>query len=280
MIHVSMPETLIKMHIESVVQCVKKHYNEAQVLTYVQNLGAESIELFLGADVATMRRWVAESADKLQFISFKDMYGSYFSNGSGKFVSGDYNAYKFLEMLDQTVCPYCEDEAMDIVADGSRRTYEIDHFFPKSKYPALAMNIYNLVPSGQNCNGLKLEKELGSNPYEEDIEEQTWLYPDIPVGISMEVVAPEACEIKFHPQNGMQSNVDRLYLEERYKRHAGEVHRLLKNLQLYDDNKIEELSKLGLGTKADIISTVFGPQNKEEKRKALRQKMLRDLTGY
>ena len=44
--------------------------------------------------------------------------------------------------------------------------------------------------------------------------------------------------------------------------------------------KIEELSKLGLGTKEDIISTVFGPQNKEEKRKALRQKMLRDLTGY
>jgi len=280
MIHVSMPEALVKLHIESVVQCVKKHYNEAQVLAYVQNLGVESLECFLCADVATMRRWVAESADKLQFVAFKDMYGSYFSNGSGKFVSGDYNAYKFLEMLDQTVCPYCEDETMDIVADGSRRTYEIDHFFPKSKYPALAMNIYNLVPSGQNCNGLKLEKELGSNPYEENIEEQTWLYPDIPVGISMEVVAPEACEIKFHPQNGMQSNVDGLYLEDRYKRHAGEAHRLLKNIQLYDDTKIEELSKLGLGTKEDIISTVFGPQNKEEKRKALRQKMLRDLTGY
>lgn len=280
MIHISMPAALVKEHIESVMHCIKRYYNEAQILAYVQELGISSIEAFLGADVTIMRKWVAGSADKLQFSSFKDLYSRYFSNGGNKYVYQDYNAYKFLKMLNQTVCPYCEDEYMDIVADASRRTYEIDHFFPKSKYPALAMNIYNLVPSGQNCNGLKLEKELGSNPYEGDIEVQTWLYPDIPVGISMEAISPEKCEVKFHPQNGMRNNVDKLYLEERYKRHAKEAHRLLRNLQLYDNNKIEELCNLGLGPKEEIIATVFGPQDAEEKHKTLRQKMLKDITGY
>ena len=59
-------------------------------------------------------------------------------------------------------------------------------FFAKSTYPALAMCFYNLVPSGQNCNGLKLDRGCGMNPYEKDIEEMTWLFPDIPIGISME----------------------------------------------------------------------------------------------
>ncbi len=280
MIHVSMPEALEKMHIERVVQCVKNQYNEAEVLAAVQKLGADSIAAFLRADVETMRNWVTESADKLQFSCFKEMYNSYFSNGSKKYIDQNYNAYKFLELLDLTVCPYCEDEYMDIVAAGTRRTCEIDHFFPKSKYPALAMNIYNLVPSGQHCNGLKLEKELGSSPYEDGIEEQTWLYPDIPVGIAMDSISTTMCEVKFHPQNGMKSNVDKLYLEERYKKHRVEAHRLLKNLQLYDENKIAELCRMGLGTREEILANAFGPQDKEEKRKTLRQKMLKDLTGY
>ena len=280
MIHVSISEALVKEHICCVIECIKNYYDENEILLSIQMLGVKSIEEFLRADVATMRKWVSMSRETLQFICFKEIYSKYFSNGSKKYVAKDYNAYKFFELLDITVCPYCEDEYMDIVADRTRRTYEIDHFFPKSKYPALAMNIYNLVPSGQICNRLKLEKEMEANPYEEDIEMQTWLYPDLPVGISMEVVKPSECEIKFHPQDRMKRNVDELSLENRYKKHTGEAYRLLKNLQLYDENKINELSRMGIGTREEIITTVFGPQDSQEKKKSLRQKMLRDLTGY
>ena len=44
--------------------------------------------------------------------------------------------------------------------------------------------------------------------------------------------------------------------------------------------KIQELVKMGFGTREEIISSNFGPQDLEEKKKTLRQKMLRDLTGY
>ena len=144
----------------------------------------------------------------------------------------------------------------------------------------MAINIYNLVPSGQSCNGLKLEQEIGANPYEDTIESQTFLFSDLPVGQLLEDIPSEECKVKFHATLGMVSNVNKLVLEQRYERHACEAHRLLMNLQKYNKEKIEELSKMGFGTKEEIISSIFGPQNPKEKKKTLRQKMLRDLTGY
>lgn len=72
----------------------------------------------------------------------------------------------------------------------------------------------------------------------------------------------------------------RFRLEQRYEKHAPEVYRLLKNAQNYTREKIQELVKMGFGTREEIISSNFGPQDLEEKKKTLRQKMLRDLTGY
>lgn len=281
---------IAQLHVTSVVNCLKKHYDEAYVLKSIRTLpGMESkgIKEFLLTDVETMRSWVSTCPDKLKFITFKEMYSSYFSNGSGNFVDGDYNAYKFLCELDITVCPYCEDEYLDIVltdpkenTSKKKRTSEIDHFFPKSDYPALAMNFYNLIPSGQNCNGLKLQQMLGKNPYENDIESCTFLYPDLPVGINMNLVEPESCKINFHAQNGMEDNVTVLALDQRYEKHCKEAHRLLKNAQQYSPEKIDELVRMGFGTREELIENFFGPIDESEKRKSLRQKMLKDLTGY
>ena len=157
---------------------------------------------------------------------------------------------------------------------------EVDHFFPKGKYPALAMCFYNLVPSGQVCNKLKLENELGSNPYESNIEMLTSIYPDLPIGVALSQIEPSACAPKFHAEKGMTKNVALLTLEQRYSRHASLVHRLLLNLQLYSSEKIDELVKIGCGSREHIISTVFAPQDPTEKQKSLHQKMIRDLTGY
>ncbi|MGN0493616.1 MAG: hypothetical protein ACI4F7_08220 [Acutalibacteraceae bacterium] len=274
--------SLAEQHADSVIAVIRRNYDENNIISEVKRLGVNSIKEFLTADVLTMRNWVEKCPEKLQFTQFRDIYNRYFSNGADKFVDGDYNAYKFLDSLGIAVCPYCDDEYIDtvVIKGKKKRTSEIDHFFPKGKYPALAMCFYNLVPSGQNCNGLKKENELGANPYEDDIESLTYLYPDIPVGISMEKLEPKDCKIMFHPLGRMRQNVNELGLQQRYERHSAEAHRLLKNLQNYSEEKIEELVRLGCGTREEIISSNFGPQDPEEKKKALRQKMLRDLTGY
>ena len=282
MIRIEPSQKLAEKHAEAVINRLNKQGREDAVLAEIQTLGLTDIKSFILADIHILLDWVQSCPEKLQFTQLKDIYSKYFSNGAAKYVDGDYNAYQFLKELGITVCPYCDDEYLDIVTidDKKRRTSEVDHFFPKNKYPALAMCFYNLIPSGQNCNGLKLELELGMNPYESQIEEKTYLYPDIPVGVLMDSISPTECKVQFHAQDGMIKNVDLLGLEQRYERYAPEVYRLLRNLQLYSEEKIDELVRLGYGTREEIISSNFGPQNPEEKKNALRQKMLRDLTGY
>ena len=282
MVRLNYSQSLAMQHVSAVIDRIGKTYDESAILGYIEKLGTKTIEEFLLADVSTMKEWVKSFPELLCFTEFKDMYGRFFSNGSKIYLADGYNAYSFIEGLGVEVCPYCDDEYIDIIDDGDhgKRTSEVDHFFPKSKYPGLAMCFYNLVPCGQVCNGLKLEKDLGSSPYEINIEDETFLFPDLPIGVAIDKVEPESCVIRFHPQNGMKTNVETLYLEQRYERHAGEVHRLLLNLQLYSPEKIDELANMGFGSREQIISNIFAPQDPLEKKKALRQKMVRDLTGY
>ncbi len=53
----------------------------------------------------------------------------------------------------------------------------VDHYLPKSKYPAMAVYPRNLVPSCVRCNGYKLAKsdELTLHPYYDNIENIRWL---------------------------------------------------------------------------------------------------------
>mgnify|MGYP003170099199 FL=1 len=239
---------------------------------------------FILADVKTLKQMIGRP-ELLQFNEFKRMYSDYFSAGSDKYVdaSTKYNAYTFIENLGVTICPYCDEEYLDVVENGNGgklRTLEIDHFFPKGKYPALAMCFYNLVPSGQNCNGMKREELLGMNPYEEGIEGCTWLYPDLPVGVNMEKVPAADCTIHFHPKAGMEKNVKALHLEERYERHKATAHKYLLLRQQYDDAKVEEMVKMGMfPTKDFAYRVLYGEPLDEEAEEGILRKLRRDIAG-
>jgi len=132
------------------------------------------LENFLLADVSTMRKLTEEKPGLLQFDQFKKLYKNRFCNGSTKYIdnTSQYNAYTFIKNLGITVCPYCDEEYLDVLEeDGTptHRTLELDHFFPESIYPGLAMCFYNLVPSGQACNHLKLQQPLGMSPFEKTL---------------------------------------------------------------------------------------------------------------
>ena len=238
------------------------------------------LEKFLLADVNSLRK-MTENEAALQFDQFKKLYINRFSAGVDKYVddAAQYNAYTFVKNLGITVCPYCDEEFLDILESeekGTIRTSEIDHYFPKSKYPALAMCFYNLIPSGQNCNGIKLQQALGMNPFESNIETYTSLHPDIPIGTNMENVPVEDCTIHFHPQNGMMKNVDVLRLEERYERHKFLAHQYLLLKQQYPDEKIAEYVRLGVFPSAeDAYRILYGVSSKD----AILQKLKRDLVG-
>lgn len=245
----------------------------------------EWMERFILADVDKLRMWTEGCEELLGFKQFRDMYLQYFSNGTTHFVDVEkkYNAYSFLKAMNITVCPYCENEYMDILnaeGDKERRTSEVDHFFSKDRYAGLAMCFYNLIPSGRICNGLKRNEMIGANPYEESIEDDTRIYPDLPIGVNMEMISAEECRPVFYAKNGMVINNKVFGLEQRYERHSEEVYNLLRKAQQYSDDKIEEMVRFGFFENVDEGREIlFGPFDEEKRRHMLRQKMKKDLIG-
>lgn len=88
------------------------------------------------------------------------------------------------------VCPYCNADliyAIDIEVDksgghGPAKKSAFDHFYPRSRYPFLALSIYNLIPSCYRCNSqykndqfLKILKM--PHPYLDDIDELAEFVP-------------------------------------------------------------------------------------------------------
>lgn len=51
-------------------------------------------------------------------------------------------------------CFYCDAAYTGVFSTDEevRRTFDVDHFFPKSEYPMFSLSLYNFVPSCQVCN--------------------------------------------------------------------------------------------------------------------------------
>lgn len=304
---------MLRFQFENIEELKTLHYNA--VLDYVKTLAAEAqnalygritqlsgfegypadrgaddyswLKQFILADLTSMRAWVAGEADKLKFMDFHELYGSKFSNGAANYVdaANTYNAYTLIENMGIHVCPYCDEELLDVVEAGGKkkRTSEFDHFFPegKNKYPALAMCFYNLVLSGQNCNGLKLQLELGTSPYDEEIEEQTFLSPDLPPGVNMDSVNPEDCKVLLHAKRGMVENEKVLGLKDRYANRYRDAYELLYKRQHNPDEKIEEMVKAGFyESKEQMKKVLYGEPYEKTKFQQILQKMKKDLVGY
>lgn len=64
------------------------------------------------------------------------------------------NKYGFAitEKLGINVCLYCNKEKIQIIKGDKNVRPDLDHFYPKSKFPFLAVSLSNLVPSGSICN--------------------------------------------------------------------------------------------------------------------------------
>ena len=79
---------------------------------------------------------------------------------------GKWGAYEFIDALcsanSLSFCPYCNSETVYAVStdeDFGRIRVDIDHFFPRWKYPYLALCICNLVPSCTRCNS-RLKRDM------------------------------------------------------------------------------------------------------------------------
>jgi hypothetical protein len=70
-----------------------------------------------------------------------------------------FDKHNFISNIDLKTCPYCNRNYIYSISKSGEIKSQIDHFYPKSKYPFLAMSYYNLIPSCPTCNGFGAKEE-------------------------------------------------------------------------------------------------------------------------
>ncbi len=107
-------------------------------------------------DEAEAEPWQKSGAQFLRQF-YDDLRGGRFpASLFGGRTSSSFGAQEFLRSFleannDLCVCPAC-DESLFIATIRSEVRTEIDHYFPKSRYPHLACHPHNLVPLCHLCN--------------------------------------------------------------------------------------------------------------------------------
>ena len=167
--------------------------------------------------------------------------------------------------MDIPVCPYCNRLYITALKKKKVRP-QLDHFFPKLRYPYLALCLYNLIPSCGVCNQAKSDLDPVNDtpilyPYEEEFGEEIVFALDMKDGADfVQKMRGDSSEIQVsisspHPisdigRKARQQN-ERLHLTELYNEHRDCIADVLRAYYIYTPDRIAEL----LQCFPDIFST-------------------------
>ncbi|WP_152983376.1 hypothetical protein [Stenotrophomonas chelatiphaga] len=105
---------------------------------------------------------------------------------------GAWNAYRLCAMAGNSMCPYCQlEETKTVIREGGVAgiRQELDHYYCQSKFPFLALSLYNLVPSCAHCNSaLKRDKNFISLPHLHPFEDDEVIKIDIDIDSYMQIM--------------------------------------------------------------------------------------------
>lgn len=91
---------------------------------------------------------------------------------------GKFDKAEFVRLKGMKVCPYCGAQYLKQFRDVKGRFIkpQLDHYLPKSHYPFLALNFFNLFPACKDCNMLDCGKGEKS-PLSDDFVHEYLPYP-------------------------------------------------------------------------------------------------------
>ncbi len=192
-----------------------------------------------------------------------------------------YDAYEFVTTLDIKTCPYCNRNYTFIVdEDNGKLRPEIDHFFPKSKYPFLAMSFFNLIPSCTICNHTKssIDRMELKNPY--DIKSEDFKFTYVPTSVEFANIENKKYDLdNFEIElSGDKANIEVFKLKELYKQHKDIVLELLIKKAYYPKSYVKELQGFGF-SQDEIYRYLFSNYSQEKDlHKRPLSKLIKDIS--
>ncbi|WP_338793854.1 hypothetical protein [Bernardetia sp. MNP-M8] len=246
-----------------------KYFNDA-IKKYFAEFDFEKIVFASPSEIdALVEIWNAHQCkDKSDFKGFETYYG-YLTTGFIKKEENDkeikYSSKDLIESLNISVCPYCnrnyiklveiERQEKEKIEDTVIRIDELDHFYPKSEYPFLAVSFYNLIPSCKTCNQtFKGTKLVSVNPYSK-IEEFSF---SLKIKNSTFYYDKDGFCIDYEKaKKVLGKNFEVFRINELYDQHKDQILELIQKQITYPDSYIDELFQKYEGTffrnKEDVI---------------------------
>jgi hypothetical protein len=238
----------------NVKNILKSRYKKIYKKLYTKgNVKYDEVEKLLLADKTTLEGYIEEfgdfsgrkkDSDELLTDVFK--YENY---SKRRIVS------EILRKMNVSVCPYCNRQYIFTLAKGKVRP-QLDHYFPKSVYPYLALSLYNMVPSCSICNMAKsaldttktpilypYDEEMGSDISFEIRRKKDSNYVRIIQGLSNEF------SIELNADNAAKetlalNQMEKLHLNELYNEHKDYVRDIIRSKHVNTPERIRELLKM------------------------------------
>lgn len=185
---------------------------------------------------------IKNKIDKYGTNILKDTVWNEYKNKCDELIKRKINI-KLLNNLDIKTCPYCNENYITI--RNNNTSFQLDHFFPKSKYPIFALSLYNLIPSCYACNHSKMNNLIGLSPFNEEID-----FDKIKVSIIPEdfyfFLNEELFNIVIYSEKDkdnklLKSNKDTLGLTSAYNFHKDYAIDLIKKAILYNNDTLNSI---------------------------------------
>ncbi len=196
-----------------------------------------------------------------EVYGFDDFYGSY---------SKSDEAYDILNILNVSVCPYCNRQYTFTVRKNDIKSRpQFDHFFPKADYPILSISLYNLVPSCALCNNGKKDASPDNliYPYEKSFESYN-------IHFSVDEIVPyllkfkKNIEILLEPYDydeKINAIIDEYYkyykIKLLYEGHSDYVKEIIEKKVIFNDDALKMICASypkGLITPQYLEQLIFG----------------------
>lgn len=188
---------------------------------------------------------------------------------------------EIISELDVNVCPYCNMQYTTILKrkhisaskkDNIIYKLTLDHYYPKSKYPFLALSIWNLIPCCHNCNLAKSNHDTYKfpilYPYEDEFgydivfsakPNKNSDFVKFICGLESDFnIIIE--NLKGQLPDSVHRQLDMFDLEELYASHKHYVQNILKKTYIYSDDYIRNLCNQFpdiLGTKDKTMQIIY-----------------------
>lgn len=186
---------------------------------------------------------------------------------------------KLIQSSELFICPYCSRSYIGVIEseiNSKSITPDLDHFYPKSRYPFLAVTLSNLIPSCLFCNQ---RAKNSVDFYKFSIYPPQKIFDEIEFDFDAylnKIYIKNYGQLILKPE--YKTHLETFLIQEVYASHTEVLKSIINKAQKYRKSKIEDIAKYTMGlTTSEIKKIVFFEYEFMSKKRELLYKLKQDL---